>query len=118
MIYQEYPIKADDIVCQVADTMATPVYKYAAEGDREPKTDQDGNWQYEVQLMVTSGGRMSLEKLKVWAEPHKNPLNGIEAGEVVNLMQPTVYVGMQDSGKNAGQKFYGLKALAISKAGK
>lgn len=113
MIYSEYPIDMAGIVCQVADPISYPINEFSSDGTRKPKENAQGEKQYEVQLMITSQGRMTLDRVKVWSADG-SPVEGMEAGQVVDLFMPSVYVGVANDGK----KFYGLKAKAVSKAGK
>lgn len=113
MIYSEYPIDMADMVCQVADPVCYPVNEFSPNGEKKPKLNKDGENQYDVQLAITSQGRMSTERVKVWSA-NGSPVEGMTAGQVVDLFMPSVYVGIAGDGK----KFYGLKAKAISKAAK
>lgn len=111
MLYSQYPIDPKNMIFQVADPVNYPVNEFSQDGSKTPKTNKEGENQYEVSLMVTDQehGRMSLEKVKVWAM--ESPTAHMTAGQLVELLNPCVYVGQT----NNGQKFYGLKASMIQK---
>lgn len=111
MLYNEFPITMDDgFIVQLQDSTVYPTNQFNPDGTKTPKLNAEGEKQWEVPIIMTSNGRMSLEKVKVWAP--ENPVEHIEAGSILKLLNPMVYCGQANDGK----KFYGLKAALVTKA--
>lgn len=108
--YLEIPIKTDGVIFQLADSVAYPARSRNEDGSYSPKQNAKGEFTYEVNVLITTGDKMNLTKLKVNTPTLESPVEGMKAGEVINLFAPLVYFGEMN-----GRSFAGVKASGVAR---